>query len=301
MKDLSREEFYSFFKLTRKIKKGEVEYKGLLKRKTLVLLFEKPSLRTRVSFEVAIRELGGWPLYISNQEVQLGRREAIRDVARTISCYAQGVILRTFSHQTFLEFAENSDIPVINGLTDLLHPVQALSDFYTISEKVGLKDVVLAFIGDGNNVCNSLILGSAILGLTLKIATPPGYEPKREILNQAIKLAKKSKARIFIYNNPQEASRGANILYTDVWASMGQEKESAKRRKVFKDFRIDDKILSLARKDCLVMHCLPAHRGEEITSKVLESKHSIVFQQAENRIYAQKALLVFLFKKGRIG
>lgn len=222
----------------------------------------------------------------------------MRDVARTLSKYLEGIILRTFSHEVLLEFVRYSSLPVVNALTDLEHPAQALSDFYTIYlEKGKLKNIKIAFIGDGNNVCNSLILGSAKLGLKLNIASPLGFEPPEKIVKKALSISKKTKAKIRLLNEPRLAAKSADVLYTDVWVSMGKEEEASFRREVFKDFRIDSRLLKLAKKDCLVMHCLPAHRGEEITDEVIEGKNSIVFKQAQNRLFLQKAILIWLFKK----
>lgn len=300
LKDLREEEIYKIFELARDIKKSPAKFSKSLKGKTLGLLFEKPSLRTRVSFEVGIKQLGGTSLYLSAGEVQLGKREAVSDIARTLSKYLGGVILRTFSHNTLLEFLRNSWIPVINGLTDLLHPAQALSDLYTIYEKKNnFRNIKISFIGDGNNVCHSLMLGAARLGITLFVANPKGYEPDKKITRQALRTAKESKATIEFSDNPKVVAKNSDILYTDVWVSMGKEKERLKRLKAFRKFQVNSQLLKLAKKDCLVMHCLPAHRGQEITNKIIDSKHSIVFKQAENRLYVQKAIIVWLCKKGK--
>jgi len=263
-----------------------------LEGKTLGLLFEKPSLRTRVTFEMAMRKLGGDSFYMGAHEVQLGEREAIGDVARNLERWIDGIVVRTFYHEVVEELARFSSIPVINGLTDAVHPCQVLSDLLTILEKKGrLAGVRVAYVGDGNNVANSWLLGAAIMGMDLAIACPEGYEPDPKILKSAQARARSSGARLRVVRDPAQAARDAEFLYTDVWTSMGQEREAIRRRIVFKDYQVNRALLRLARKDVKVMHCLPAHRGEEITDEVLDGPHSIVFDQAENRLHAQKALL----------
>jgi len=263
-----------------------------LSGKILGLLFEKPSLRTRVTFEVGMRQLGGDSLYMSASDVQLGVRESVGDVARNLDRYLDGIVLRTFRHEVVEELARWCSIPVINGLTDLLHPCQILSDLLTVLEKKGrVEGVRLAYVGDGNNVANSWLLGAALMGMHLTMACPRGYEPDGAITKKARRLARASGARIAIESDPRHAVKGAEIIYTDVWTSMGKERESAKRRVHFQGFQVDAALLSLAEPDVLVMHCLPAHRGEEITDEVLDGPHSIVFDQAENRLHAQKAIL----------
>ena len=270
----------------------------LLKNKTLALLFEKPSLRTRVSFEMAMRQLGGQAIYLSPAEVGLGGRESVPDVARVLGRYVDAIAARTFSHKTVKTLAEYAGVPVINALSDHEHPCQALADLTTIYEKKGeLKGVTLAFIGDGNNVANSLMLASALTGMNIRIASPAGYTVKDSIVRQAQKYAKSSGAEIILTTKPREAVKGADIVYTDVWASMGQEAEAEKRRKAFAGFRVDKKLLSLAKKDAIFMHDLPAHRGEEVTDEVMESPQSVAFDQAENRLHAQKALLAQMVGK----
>ncbi len=265
---------------------------SLLPGKTLALLFEKPSLRTRVSFDLAISQLGGHTIYLSPEEVGLGRREAIPDVARVLSRYVDVIASRTFSHQTLLILAEYSSVPVINALSDMEHPCQALADLVTIYEKKGrLAGLTLAFIGDGNNVANSLLFAASITGMNFCIASPPGYEIKKEVLNQGRELATGSGSKIQLTNEPGEAARNADIVYTDVWTSMGQEAEAEKRRLAFSGYQVDAKLLSLAKGDALFMHPLPAHHGEEISARLLDSPQSVVFDQAENRLHLQKALL----------
>jgi ornithine carbamoyltransferase len=291
--DLSATEIDNIFKLTSELKnKPDPE---LLKGKSLALIFEKPSTRTRVSFEVGMFQLGGNTVHLSPRAVQLGEREAISDVARTLDRYVDGVMLRTFAHKNLLEFSKFSSVPVINGLTDLLHPCQALTDIFTVLEKKqNLKGIKFAYVGDGNNVCHSLMLAAAKVGMNLTIATPAGFEPKAEIIKLAFADAKESGVEITILNDPVIAAKDADVLYTDVWASMGQEKEGAKRKKKFKAFQVNAKMVGLAKKDVIIMHCLPAHRGDEITADVFESANSVVFDQAENRLHVQKAILAYL-------
>jgi len=268
---------------------------NLLKGKSLALLFEKPSLRTRLSFEMAMKQLGGDAIYLSPQEVGMGKRESIPDVARVLSRYVDGIAARTFSHHTLLVMAEYASIPVVNALSDLEHPCQSLADLLTIQEKKGkLKGLSLAYIGDGNNVSNSLLLASSLAGMDFCIASPPGYEIDKDILNQSLKFAAENGGKINLTEDPAQAVKDADIVYTDVWVSMGQESEAKKRHSVFAEYQITDKLLSLARKSVLFMHPLPAHRGEEIAPEILDSPHSIVFDQAENRLYAQKAILARL-------
>jgi len=297
LKDLPAEQIYGIFELAKDIKSNPSKFSRVLGGKYIGLLFEKPSLRTKVSFEVGIHKLGGSSIYLSAKEVQLGKREAVSDIAKTLTGYLDGVILRTFSHKTLLEFVKESKITVINGLTDLLHPAQVLSDLFTIYEKKkNLANLKIAFVGDGNNVCHSLMLGASILGLNLYIANPLGFEPDKSIVKESLAIAGKTGAEIHFLNSPKPAAKNSDILYTDVWASMGKEREEDYRKKSFKDFQINSAILRLAKKNCLVLHCLPAHRGEEITDRVIDGKNSIVFKQAENRLYVQMGLLTWLFK-----
>ncbi len=259
----------------------------------IILLFEKSSTRTRVSFEVAINELGGYAIYLSSRDAQLSRGETLADTARTLSRYAGAIVIRTFSHDTVTEMARNASVPVINALSDLLHPCQALADVMTIIEKKGkTKGLKIAYIGDGNNVANSLIEAGSIFGFELFIACPEGFEPDRTIQKYAVERG----AKINITRNPFDAARQADVLYTDVWISMGHEGEAEKRKKVFSGFQINKEMLAIARKDAIVLHCLPAHRGEEISADVIDGPQSVVWDQAENRLHTQKALLEFLLK-----
>ncbi len=262
-----------------------------LEGKTLAMIFEKPSTRTRVSFEVGIYQLGGHALYLGRGETQLGRGETIADTARVLSRYVDGIMIRTFSHRNVEELAANASVPVINGLSDLLHPCQILSDVFTIWEKLGrFRGVRVAYIGDGNNVANSWINGALRLGVELRIACPRGYEPDRQILERALEEG----AKVVLTHDPREAAKGAEVLYTDVWASMGQEAEREERLEVFRPYQLNRSLLELASPGALVMHCLPAHRGEEITDEVMDGPQSVVFDQAENRLHVQKAILEWL-------
>ncbi|MFC2025308.1 ornithine carbamoyltransferase [Chloroflexota bacterium] len=266
---------------------------SLLDKKILVLLFEKPSLRTRVSFEVAMRELGGQSMYLSPAEVGLGGRESVSDVARVLSRYVDVIAARTFSHQIVETLAKYSGVPVINALSDLEHPCQALADLLTVYEKKGeLNKLTLAFVGDGNNVAHSLLLAASLTGMKFRIASPAGYAVQEKILQQAKGYATTSGAEIFCTEEPHLVVSGADIVYTDVWTSMGQEVEAQERRKVFGNYQVNSKLLSLAKEDAILMHPLPAHRGEEVTDDTLDSPQSVVFDQAENRMHLQKVLLV---------
>jgi ornithine carbamoyltransferase len=264
----------------------------LLSGKTLALVFEKPSLRTRVSFEVAMRQLGGQTVYLSSAEVGLGERESVPDIARVLSRYVDVIAARTFSHQTLEVLAGYAEVPVINALSDLEHPCQALADLMTIYEKRGeLDGLTLAFIGDGNNVAHSLLLATSLTGMNFRIASPPGYRVQERILQLAQGYALGSGAEIFCAEEPRLAVSGADVVYTDVWTSMGQEAEADQRRRVFAGYQVNSELLSLAKDDAILMHPLPAHRGEEVAEGILDSPKSVVFDQAENRMHLQKALL----------
>jgi len=297
--DLSREEVQMVLNLAKfmkqRAKKGNTP--KLLKGKTLAMIFEKPSNRTRVSFEVGMWQLGGLAIGLNAAKLRFGKGESIPDIARTLSRYVDGIVIRTFAHESIVEFARYSTVPVINGLTDLFHPCQALTDIFTIWEKKNkLRGIKIAYIGDGNNVCHSLMTAAAKMGMELIVACPKGYEPDKKVLNMAQDIAKKSKATIGIVHDPGDAVVGADVIYTDVWTSMGQEKETAKRLKAFKKFQVNSALVNKAKKDVIVMHCLPAHRGEEITSDIIDSKYSVVFDQAENRLHVQKAILALLME-----
>ncbi|MGO4110604.1 ornithine carbamoyltransferase [Paenibacillus sp. YAF4_2] len=276
--------------LKKKQKAGDV-YQPL-KGKTLGMIFEKSSTRTRVSFEVGIYQLGGQGLFLSGNDLQIGRGEPILDTAQVLSRYLDGIMIRTFAHRTVVELARGATIPVINGLTDLSHPCQALADYQTILEHKGrLQGLKLAYIGDGNNVVHSLMMGAAKLGVDISIATPEGYEPDPDLVQQSIDHAKETGARIHLCHDPKEAVDNADVIYSDVWASMGQEAEQKERELAFAGYQVNEALAKYAKKDYLFMHCLPAHRGEEVSEGVIDGPNSIIFDQAENRLHAQKAIM----------
>lgn len=294
LQHFSQSQVKELLKLATRIKNDPAAFKRKLSGRYIGLLFEKPSLRTKTAFYIGALELGAQAIYYTPQEVKLGQREAVCDVARTLSSYMDAVVLRTFSHESIVEFAKFSSIPVINGLSDFSHPSQVLADILTIVEyKKDIKKVKLAYIGDGNNVCNSLLYGFSILGGSISIAVPSGYAPKPEVLSQAKTIAAAQGACIEVVTSAASAAAGADVLYTDVWTSMGNEDDQENRKKAFKNFQINDTILSRAKRDCIVMHCLPAHRGQEITDSVIDGKHSVVFVQAENRLHTAKAILLY--------
>ena len=292
--DLTKDEIFEILQLAIRLK-GE-RSKGIfpsgLEHKTLGMIFEKPSTRTRTAFEVAAVELGGYPIYLNWNDLQLGRGETTSDTARVLSRYLSCIIMRANSHLTVMDMAKNASVPVINALSDIEHPCQLLADLMTIYEKKGaLSGLKLAWIGDGNNVCNSAILSCALMGMSVDVACPPGYEPDGEILRRGQQLS-----TVRILRDPLEAASAADILYTDAWVSMGDEATSALRARAFSEYRIDSKVLDVAKSDAIVLHCLPAHRGQEITDEVMDGPHSAVFDQAENRLHSHKALLLKLLR-----
>jgi len=290
--DFTPKEIDLLLRRSLELKSGKDANKCPLIGKSIGLIFEKASTRTRVSFEVGIYQLGAQAIYMNPNEIHLGRGETIHDTARVLSRYLSAVVIRTFNHDTLLDFAASSSIPVINGLSDLYHPCQALADLMTVLEKKGrLKDIHLAYIGDGNNVAHSLIEAASKMNINLTIACPEGFDPDSKILREAKTVAK---SEIKIVRDPKEAADRADVLYTDVWVSMGQEKEAGEKKKKFRRYQLNNRILSCAKKDAIVLHCLPAHRGEEITDDVIDGPRSAVFDQAENRLHTQKALLEFL-------
>jgi ornithine carbamoyltransferase len=298
--DLTLDEINAIFELAadlkKKLKEG-VPHK-YLEGQTLGMIFSKPSTRTRVSFETGIYQLGGIGMYFGPTDLQLKRSENIHDTAKVLSRYLSGIMIRTFNHQDVIDLARYATIPVVNGLTDLLHPCQILADLYTISEKKGkLKGLKLAYVGDGNNVAHSLLYGCSKVGMNISIASPKGYKPKEEIVNASIKNANAMNSKVEIVDNPEEAVKDADIIYTDVWASMGQESEATERKKIFNKYQVNEKLVKLAKEDYLFMHCLPAHRGDEVVNEVIDSPNSVVFDEAENRLHVQKAIMVLLMKK----
>ncbi len=287
-------EIQTIFDLARRVKANPMSYRDLLRGKALGLIFEKPSTRTWVSFEVGFSTMGGHVIYLGPDDMELGVREEVRDVARVLSRYLDLIVMRTYSHDLILEFADYFGKPVINGLSDLEHPCQAITDFFTITELLGDWEAKkIAYIGDGNNVLNSLLIVAARLGAHLTYATPKKCGPDAKLLKRSLAEAKKTKAKLLGTNDPKKAVTGANIVYTDVWVSMGEEGKLEKKQ-YFKGFQINRALLKKADKNVKVMHCLPAHRGEEITNDIIEGKYSIVFEQAENRLHVQKAILLYL-------
>jgi ornithine carbamoyltransferase len=294
---LTQEEIEQILTTSELLKSQLVRGEGhpLLKGKTLAMIFEKPSTRTRVSFEVGMWQLGGYALYLSVSDLQLGRGETIADTAQVLSRYVDGIMARVFAHQTILDLIKYSRVPVINGLSDLTHPCQGLADLFTIYEKKGrFSGLKLAYVGDGNNVANSLLYGCSKVGMDITLACPKGYEPNPEVVAKAKEEGKRSGCKVKVTKDPKEAVREADIIYTDVWASMGKEKERKKRLKIFKPFQVNGKLVKEAKDDYLFMHCLPAHRGEEVTDEVADSENSVIFDQAENRLHTQKALLALI-------
>lgn len=297
MQDLSPNEIEAILDkaegLKEKLRKGEPH--ELLRGKTLGMIFEKPSLRTRVTFETGMTQLGGHAIYLAPADIQLGKRESVPDTARNLSRWVDAVMARLFKHDIIVELARHSSVPVINGLTDLHHPCQTLGDLLTIREHKGkFRGLKLAWVGDGNNVCNSLLLGCTLVGMNISAVCPHGYEPDANVMTQAKKNAEKSGAKLELLTDPKKAVAGADVIYTDIWVSMGQEKEAQQRMRAFKGYQVNAQLLKLAKPNVIVMHCLPAHRGQEITDEVIDGPRSVVLDQAENRMHAQKALLVSL-------
>ncbi|HEX2032150.1 MAG TPA: ornithine carbamoyltransferase [Actinomycetota bacterium] len=292
--DVSAEELRDLLDLAARVKAAPGEYAGRLAGKAVGLIFEKPSTRTRVSFEVAVSSMGGHPLALSSTELQLGRGETIEDTGRVLSRYVDAIVLRTFGQERLEALASAATVPVVNALSDYEHPCQILADLQTILERRGNARTVVTYVGDGNNVTHSLLLGAAMLGMEARAATPAGYEPIPQVVERARELAAAAGGAVEIGNDPRKAAEGADVLYTDVWASMGQEAEHDERVLVFTPFQVNEDLVSRASPDAIVMHCLPAHRGEEITDPVIDGPRSVVWDQAENRLHAQKALLLWL-------
>jgi len=295
--DLTKEEIEQILKTSEllKLQSGRGQEHPLLKGKTLAMIFEKPSTRTRISFEVGMWQLGGYALYLSASDLQLGRGETIADTAQVLSRYVDGIMARVFAHQTILDLVKYSSVPVINGLSDFTHPCQGLADLFTIYQKKGrLSGLKLAYVGDGNNVAHSLLYGCSKVGMSIALACPKGYQPNTKVISEAKKEAKGNGCEANVANDPKEAVRGADIVYTDVWASMGKEKEHATRIRIFKPYQVNGQLVKRAKEDYIFMHCLPAHRGEEVTDEVADSKNSVIFDQAENRLHTQKALMALI-------
>ena len=302
LQDWSEDEIYQCLSLALQIKSMQKreEAQNCLSGKTLAMVFAKSSTRTRVSFEVGTSQLGGSALFLSTADIQLGRGEPISDTAQVLSRMVDGIMIRTFKQSDLEELAKYGSIPIINGLTDEFHPCQVLADLLTIYEKKGtLKGLKLAFVGDGNNMAHSLMIGCSKLGMDVSIASPDGYKPNPVYTAWSIANAEKYGSKVTICTDPLEACKDADVLYTDVWASMGQESEAAKRKEAFKGYQINAECLDVAKKDVIFLHCLPAHRGEEVTAEVIDGKHSVVFDEAENRLHAQKAVMALLMSGGK--
>jgi ornithine carbamoyltransferase len=295
--DLTLEEIYQIFDLAKSLKERLLagEPHNLLEGKTLGMIFSKPSTRTRISFEVGIYQLGGIGLYFNQNDLQLKKSENIQDTAKVLSRYLDGIMIRTFDHQDVIDLAKYGSIPVINGLTDLLHPCQVLTDLFTVREKKRkLQGLKLAYIGDGNNMAHSLLHGCSKVGMDIAIASPSGYKPNEEIVRNSQINAKYMNSRIEILDDPAAAVKNADVVYTDVWASMGQEAEAQDRKKKFQKFQVNPQLVKNAKEDYIFMHCLPAHRGEEVVNEVADSSNSVIFDEAENRLHVQKAIMALL-------
>jgi ornithine carbamoyltransferase len=295
--DFSAGEIRALFTLASAMKSHRKKYRKALEGKMMALIFEKPSLRTRTTFTVGIKQLGGDSLLLTPADISLGKRESVYDVAKNLERMVDGIMIRTFGHEICTSLAENARVPVINGLTDHEHPCQAMADFLTVLEcKKNLRKLKLAYVGDGNNVAHSLMLMAAKLGGTLFLGTPPGYRPETLVTERCLELAGESGATIAWTDDPAEAVRDADMVYTDTWASMGQEEEAEVRRRIFSPYQVNRTLFSRAKRDAIFMHCLPAHRGEEVTDEIIDSPNSVVFTQAENRLHAQKAIMFELLR-----
>jgi ornithine carbamoyltransferase len=296
--DLSPGELAELLDLSAKVKASRSDYAGRLSGLSVAVIFEKPSTRTRVSFEVGIAELGAHAVILSSSELQLGRGETIEDTGRVLSRYVDAIVLRTFGQERLESLARTATVPIVNALSDFEHPCQCLADLLTVYEQKGrLAGLTMAYVGDGNNVAHSLLLGGAKSGMHVRVATPPGFEPIPQVVQRAREIGQETGGSALVTNDPHEASAGADVLYTDVWASMGQEEEAAERTLVFQSYRIDQAAVERAAPDSIVLHCLPAHRGQEITDEVIDGPHSVVWDQAENRLHTQKALLLWLLER----
>jgi ornithine carbamoyltransferase len=299
--DLTAAEVRKIFTTAADMKIDPRNYGDVLAGRSVALIFEKPSLRTRVTFDLGATQMGASCVYLDHQNVRLGERESVKDMAFNLERWVDAIVARTYSHETVVELAAHSSAPVINGLSEFSHPCQGLTDYFTLTEKVGsdLRGFHLAYVGDGNNTCHSLIFGAAKLGARITVGCPKGYEPDAGVLKGARKDARKTGAKIEVVNDPFDAVEGAQAVYTDVWASMGFEAETERRREIFSSFRVTKKLMKAARKDAFFMHCLPAHRGDEVDADVIDSKISIVYDQAENRLHTQKAIMFLLIEANR--
>jgi ornithine carbamoyltransferase len=295
IRDLSVYEFGQMLDKAVEVKKRQAKYRRALEGKILAMIFQKPSLRTRMTFEAGMLRLGGEAIYLAPSDIQMGSREGAYDIGKNLERWVDGIMIRTFGHQIAVDLAASCKIPVINALTDLSHPCQAMADFLTLREHKGaLSALKLAYVGDGNNVCHSLMLAAARGGTKMAVATPPGYEPKPEVVKGALEDGRDTGFSLTVTNSAEEAVHGADAVYTDVWASMGQESEKEARARIFAPYQVNAKLFAHAKKDALFMHCLPAHRGEEVTNEVIDSPNSVVYDEAENRLHAQNAILLAL-------
>ena len=298
--DFTPLEIQNLMELTAQVKTHPEEFRGMLAGSHVAIFFEKPSLRTRVTFEVAVASLGGTTTFADQRGTRLDERESLSDIAHNLERWVQGIVLRTFAHATVTGMAQHARVPVINALTDFEHPCQALADYFTLREKFGdLRKIRLAWVGDGNNVAHSLMLAAAALGSAITVATPPGYEPNQDVVAAAGKLAAGTGGKIQLVHDPVAAVSGADAVYTDVWASMGQESETAKRKAIFLPYQVNEKLFAQAAPHAVFLHCLPAHRGDEVTNEVIDCPRSVVFDEAENRMHVQKAILLFLLGGGK--
>ncbi|MGE5236583.1 MAG: ornithine carbamoyltransferase [Acidobacteriota bacterium] len=296
--DLTADEVEAVFQLAANVKARPGRYRSALSGQTLAMIFEKSSTRTRVSFEVGMYQLGGLATFLSSRDIQIGRGEPISDTARVLSRYVNGIMARTFAHSTVTDLAKHATVPVINGLTDLLHPCQALTDYFTAREKFGhTKGLTLAYIGDGNNMCHSLMFGGPKAGMNVRVATPEGYRPNAEIVAAARADAETAGTTIEVVTRPEDAVKGAHVVYTDVFASMGQEAEAQVRLAAFRGYQVTPALMELADRDAVFMHCLPAHRGEEVAPEVADGRWSVIFDEAENRLHVQKAIMLLLMNR----
>jgi ornithine carbamoyltransferase len=297
--DHTADEVLEIFELARDMKAAPKKFSGTLQGQTLAMIFEKSSTRTRVSFEAGMFQMGGHALFLSSRDIQIGRGEPIRDTAKVLSRYVDGIMARTFAHKTVTDLAEHASVPVINGLTDLSHPCQVMADYFTAWEKFGgdLKGRKIAWIGDGNNMAHSLMFGAPKVGMHIAVATPPGYAPDPNVIAQATADAREAGTQMILTNSMDEAVRDADIVETDVWASMGQEDEAEKRRRDFDGWMVDAVLMAKAKKQAIFLHCLPAHRGEEVAAEVIDGPQSVIFDEAENRLHVQKAIMALLMKK----
>jgi ornithine carbamoyltransferase len=301
IKDLTPAEIRKIFATAADMKANPRNYGAALAGRSVALIFEKPSLRTRVTFDLGATQMGASCVYLDQQNVRLGERESVKDTALNLERWVDAIVARTYSHETVIELAAHSSAPVINGLSEFSHPCQGLTDYFTLTEKAGsdLKGFRIAYVGDGNNTCHSLIFAAAKLGARITVGCPKGYEPDADVLKEARKDARKTGAKIEVVNDPFDAVEDAQAIYTDVWASMGFEAETERRREIFSPFRVTKKLMKSAEKDAFFMHCLPAHRGDEVDANVIDSKISIVYDQAENRLHTQKAIMFLLIEANR--